>query len=184
MGHPGKACGPRVDFAVTKMMQRGLKRFVMIGAAIGLMAGASARADTPKPAPSACPRGPVSIYFATGDVTPSPQTQAVLGKVSETAGDCAADRFDIVAHVDAAEGEHALALALDRLKLVADELVLLGLPASQIRVATDTPDPDRRASVGHRQIDIRFWKGEDAPAREDAGANRAPAIVAPPSNEI
>ena len=169
---------------VTKMIQRGLRRFAVISAAIGLITGTTVEAETPSPAPSSCPRGPVSVYFATGDVMPSPQTQAVLGKVRETAGECAAARFDIVAHVAAAEGEHALGLALERLKLVADQLVLLGLPASQIRLATDTPDTDRRADVGHRQIDIQFWKREDAPAREDAGADRARVSTAPRPNQI
>jgi hypothetical protein len=169
---------------VTKMMQRSLKRTVMICAAIGLMAGAAGHADTPPPLPTSCPRGPVSIYFASGDITTSPQTQAVLGKVREVAGECAADRFDIVAHVDAAEGEHALGLALERLKLVADQLVALGLPAAQIRVATDAPDTDRRADVGRRQLDIEFGKRGETPAREDAGADHTRVIMVTRPNEI
>ena len=156
----------------------------MTGAAIGVMAGAAVHAETPPPAQSSCPRGPVSVYFATGDVVPSPQTQAVLGKVRETAGECAADRFDILAHVDAAEGEHALGLALERLKLVADQLVALGLPAGEIRLATDTPDTDRRADVGRRQIDIQFWKREEAPSPEAAGADRARVVAAFHASEI
>jgi hypothetical protein len=168
------------------MGQRGLKHVVMLGAAIGLIAGAAGHAETPSPGAnaSACPRGPVSIYFSTGDVTPSPQTQAVLSKIRETAGECAADRFEIVAHVDAAEGEHALALALERLKRVADQLVSLGLPAAQIRLATDPPDTDRSADIGHRQMDIQFWKREETPERKDAGADRRRVTTAPRPNEI
>lgn len=156
----------------------------MIGAAFGLMAGAAAHADTPASPPSSCPRGPVSIYFSTGDITASPQTQAVLGKVRETAGECAADRFDIVAHVDAAEGEHALALALERLKLVVEQLVSLGLPAGQIRLATDAPDTDRRADVGRRQLDIQFWKRDEARAPENAEASHPRVITLDRPNAI
>lgn len=180
----GYAIDP-VTVRVTKMIQPGSRRSALICATLGAVAGAAmAHAETPAAGPGACPRGPISIYFAAGDVIPSPQTQAVLGKVRETAGECAADRFDIVAHVDSAEGEHALALALERLKLVADQLVALGLPASQIRLATDAPDEDRRVDVGRRQIDIQFGRRADASTREDAGANRTPAIPNPLSIEI
>jgi hypothetical protein len=158
------------------MVQRRLKQIVVICAAVGLMAGAASHADTPA-APTACPRDPVSVYFAAGDITASPQTQAVLGKVKEAAGECAADRFDIVAHVDAAEGDLALALALERLKSVADQLVALGLPAMQIRVATDTPDVDHRTDVGRRQLDIQFWKQGERAVREDAGADHLRVIL-------
>jgi hypothetical protein len=166
------------------MMQPGGKRLVVIGAAIGWLAGMAAYADSPAAPPSACPRGPVSIYFPAGEATVSPQTQAVLGKVRETAGECAADRFDIVAHVDAAEGQHALGLALDRLKLVAERLVALGLPVGQIRLATDTPDADRRADVGRRQLDIQFWKREETRAPENAEASRPRVIILSHPNEI
>ena len=44
-----------------------------------------------------CPPTPVSVYFASGEVTASPQTQALLGKIRQTATSCQPDRIDLVA---------------------------------------------------------------------------------------
>ena len=118
-----------------------------------------------------CPIGPVSIYFAAGDVTPSPQSRAVLDKIREAADTCASDQIEVVAHVDIGEGEGALRFALKRLQLVSDQLVALGLPAARIRTATDAPDVDQRTDVGRRQIDILFGHAPDATPPDDANGS-------------
>ncbi len=169
-------------------------RSAAIIAAIGLLAGSSsfASAQAPGSAKGAhqhpgqhpglnasqtanqteCPIGPVSIYFAAGDVTPSPQSRAVLDKICEAADTCAADQIEVVAHVDTGEGEGALRFALKRLQLVSDQLVALGLPAARIRTATDAPDVDQRTDVGRRQIDILFGRAVDATPPDDANGRR------------
>lgn len=116
---------------------------------------------------TACPRGPVSIYFASGDVTASPQTRALLGKVGETIGSCQPDHVDLVARVridargDIAEGDSAMAIALERLTLVADDLVAHGLPADRIRVSALAAEPGEAPPLN--QVEIVFRKDGDTP---------------------
>lgn len=116
---------------------------------------------------TACPRGPVSVYFASGDVTASPQTRALLGKVGETVGSCQPDHVDLVArvHIDAhgdiAEGDSAMAIALERLTLVADDLVAHGLPADRIRVSALAAEPGEVPPLN--QVEIVFRKDGDTP---------------------
>ena len=58
---------------------------------------------------SACPGAPLSLYFASGDVTASPQTDVLIGRIGETATTCQADRIDLIAHIDAtADGDRAV----------------------------------------------------------------------------
>lgn len=148
----------------------------LLGSA-GAVALAQAPADAAQLSGAECPVGPVSIYFASGDVTPSPQSRAVLDKIRHAADACATDQIEVVAHVDAAEGPGALRFALQRLQLVSDRLVALGLPATRIRTATDAPDSDQRTDVGRRQIDIMIGRPEDrAPAVPADAPRRAPPI--------
>ena len=87
-------------------------------------------------ADSACPRRPLSIYFASGQSTASPQAQALITKIGETATTCQPDRVDLIARINTAvDGQRALAVALERLNTVAADLVSHGLPADHIRVA-------------------------------------------------
>lgn len=115
----------------------------------------------------ACPRGPVSIYFASGDVTASPQTRALLGKVGETAGSCQPDHVDLVARIhvndrdSVAEGDSALAIALERLSLVADDLVAHGLPSDRIRISAVAAEPGQSPPMN--QVEIVFRKDGEAP---------------------
>ncbi len=130
-------------------------------AAMGLATSAAAQAI-----PSACPGTPLSIYFASGEATASPQTRVLILRIGETAANCGADRIDLVAHISAADGARAVAVALERLNKVASELVAQGLPADRIRVAARAPEQGERVA-GPDQIDVLIRKAE-ATGREPA----------------
>ncbi|MDP3738687.1 MAG: hypothetical protein Q8R02_14925 [Hyphomonadaceae bacterium] len=135
--------------------------FVCVATGIHLVSAASAVAQS---APdTSCPRAPLSIYFASGDVTASPQAQELLGRIGETVTSCAPDRIDLIAHIDASvDGARAVTVALQRLNMVAGDLVARGLPADRIRVAARAPEAGEPV-VGPNQINILFRKAEPAP---------------------
>lgn len=120
-----------------------------------------AGADTPS---SPCPRGALSIYFASGDVTASAEAEKLLGKILEAATLCQPDRIDLVAHVDvAAEGPRALALSLERINLIAGELMTTGLAADRLRVTAQAADPGETPGGRLHQVDVVFRKLSDPP---------------------
>lgn len=149
------------------MMQRVVNLVVL-----GLVAcfGASlARAETPS---AQCPAAKVSVYFAPGDTAASPQSEALIGRVSEAVTSCAPDTVYLLAHVDHSEGEGALSLALQRLERITRELVARGLSADRIRTATGAPRTDA-ADVALRQVDILVSKQPIDSEADDPPPSRA-----------
>lgn len=121
---------------------------------------ATAVAEKPE---ASCPRSPVSIYFASGDVTGSPEAHALLVRVGDTATRCEADTIDLIAHIDPqADGDRAVTVALERLNKIARDLIARGLPAGRIRIAARAPEPGEPVA-GPNQINIVIRKSEDAP---------------------
>lgn len=155
--------------------------FASVAAGISLFCAASASAQS---APEAsCPRSPLSIYFASGDVTASPQTQELLGRIGETVSACAPDRIDLIAHIDATvDGAQAVTVALQRLSMVAADLVARGLSADRIRVAARAPEAGEPV-VGPNQINILFRKSE-TPADPKPTPVSQPPVRTVPSQAI
>jgi hypothetical protein len=151
-----------------------------------LVAGGAVSAADPVPdqgrsldkaSQSACPRGPVSIYFSEGQSAASTESEELLVRVGKTAVDCHPVRVDLIAHLDPTEGDTALQLALDRLHVVSRELAAHGLPPLSIRVATEDPSQNLTGGVTGRQVDIHF-RSTIAPVGSDGPV--APAkLVAP-----
>lgn len=152
-------------------MRRPIRPLAFFGfSAALLLAGVSASAQT-RTSPSeyvSCPRARLSIYFASGESTASPEALALIGRIGETAANCQPDGIDLVARVDSrVDGDRALALALARLSEVADDLVEQGVSIERIRVAAQASGGTASAIS---QIDILFRKS----------ASEAPAEVAAP----
>jgi outer membrane protein OmpA-like peptidoglycan-associated protein len=140
--------------------------WLRIGTALALAASAvpvSVGQSADSAAAEACPRGALSVYFASGETTATPQAEALLGKIRETASQCRPDRIDLVAHIDMGEeGDRAVELSLERVNLIAGELVAAGLPADRIRIAAQRSDDPIWQTSGLRQIDVVFRKAEAA----------------------
>jgi hypothetical protein len=156
--------------------------FISLSSAIGI---ADAQVASALPAAAAsCPRGPVSIYFAAGETTASPQAQALLGKIGETVGICQPDRIEVVARVfvdengQDDEGDMAMSLALKRLSLVADDLMARGLPADRIHVSALAAAPGTSPGPGLHQIEILFQKDGDLPDPPTASERVVPSVKA------
>jgi outer membrane protein OmpA-like peptidoglycan-associated protein len=144
---------------------------LVIAAAGFFLAPATASAQTAQAAEASCPRAPVSVYFASGDVTGSPEAQALLVRIGDTAARCEADTIDLIAHIDPqADGDRAVTVALERLNKIARDLIARGLPAGRIRIAARAPEPGEPVA-GPNQINVVIRKSEDAP----------PASPQPPS---
>jgi hypothetical protein len=136
-----------------------------LSVALPAIAMLAAQASAEAPVSTYCPRGPVTVYFASGVATATPQVEALIGKISDTAASCEADRIDLVAHIDPGiDGEGAASVALERLKLMMRDLVARGLPVDRIRFAAQAPvegEPAARFS----QVDVMFRKADiDDPA--------------------
>lgn len=146
--------------------------------AVLALSGTGAGAQT-VPASSeyaSCPRGRLSIYFASGDTTASPQALVLIDRVSETASSCHADGIDLVARVDTrVDGENAMSLALARLNAVSADLVAKGVPVERIRVAAQAA---KGPSAPLIQIDVLFRKTSET-VDDVAGPPPAPERVAP-----
>jgi len=116
-----------------------------------------------------CPRARLSIYFASGETTATPEALTLIGRIGETAANCQPDGIDLVARVDSrVDGDRALALALARLAEVADDLVEQGISVERIRVAAQASGGTVSAI---NQIDVLFRKSV---------AEVADDVVAPP----
>jgi outer membrane protein OmpA-like peptidoglycan-associated protein len=133
-------------------------RVVCAVAGLGAVSGGAA-AQT---ASDSCPPAPLSIYFASGDIKASPQTEALIVRIGDTATRCQADTIDLVAHIDfKVDGERAVTIALERLAKVAHDLVARGLPADRIRVAARAPMKGEPVA-GPNQINVLIRKSEGA----------------------
>jgi outer membrane protein OmpA-like peptidoglycan-associated protein len=133
---------------------------VCAAAAAAQVVDADASADT-------CPRNALKIYFASGDVNASPQAEALIGKIGETATSCGPDHLDLVAHFDSGvDGERAVSVALERLARVADDLVAQGISPDRIRVAARAVKAGEAATASLNQIDVLFRKADAEPAIE------------------
>jgi hypothetical protein len=157
-------------------MRRTFTRLAFLGfSAVLLLSGAGAGAQT-RVSPSeyvSCPRARLSIYFASGETTATPEALALIGRISETAADCQPDGIDLVARVDSrVDGDRALALALTRLSEVADDLVEQGIQVERIRVAAQASGG---AASAITQIDVLFRK---------SAVEVPDDVVAPPTNSI
>lgn len=142
-----------------------LRKMGLVIAAAGLVlapASASAQKSAQAASETSCPRAPVSIYFASGDVTGSPEAEALLVRIGDTAARCEADVIDLIAHIDPqADGDRAVTVALERLNKVARDLIARGLPTGRIRIAARAPDPGEPVA-GPNQINVVIRKSEDA----------------------
>ena len=143
-------------------------------AGVHLVAATGAMAQTASAVqPVSCPGAPLSIYFAAGDVSTSPQAQELIGRIGETAETCHADRIDLIAHIDAKDGQRAVTVALERLNRVAVDLVAQGLPADRIRIAARAPEVGEMVA-GPNQVNVLIRKSGEA-----AGAAPTTPAAAP-----
>jgi hypothetical protein len=152
-------------------------------AGIHLVSAGAAAAQTVEPATAAdaCPRNILKIYFASGDVNASPETEALIGRIGETASTCGPDNLDLVAHFDVSvDGDRAVSLALERLARVADDLVAQGISADRIRVAARAVKAGEAATASLNQVDVLFRKADTA---EASVAPQTP-VVRIPSDSI
>lgn len=161
------------SLAVTMMRIRGF-----IGAFGALvLSGAGVEAQTVSSASEyvPCPRGRLSIYFASGETAASPEAEALIGRISQTAAICQPDGIDLVARIDArVEGDRAVTLALARLAAVADDLIAQGVAVDRIRVAAQTTAATPASTLN--QIDVMFRKSGDT---ADVASPPAPTRTAP-----
>jgi hypothetical protein len=157
-----------------------LRKIGLVVAAAGLfLLPASAGAQTSSASEASCPRAPVSIYFASGDVTGSPEAHALLVRISDTATRCKADMIDLIAHIDPqADGDRAVTVALERLNKIARDLIARGLPAGRIRIAARAPEPGEPVA-GPNQINVVIRKSEDAPPASPPPPSRLTQPVTP-----
>ena len=148
-----------------------------LAAGIHLVSAGAAAAQTVDPAAAsdACPRNILKIYFASGDVSASPETEALIGRIGETASACGPDNLDLIAHFDVrVDGDRAVSLALERLARVAEDLVAQGISADRIRIAARAVKAGEAATASLNQVDVLFRKADPA----DALADPRPAPVA------
>jgi hypothetical protein len=156
-----------------------IRTYFLLMASVGLVvfafAFSGADAQTSAATSASCPRGALRIYFASGGVTASPQAQALMGKIGETATSCQPDRIDLVAHFDpSADGERAVAVALERLSTVAADLVSQGFSADRIRVAAQAVKASEVPVGRLNQVDVLFRKASETPDGSDEPAPAAP----------
>lgn len=157
------------------LMRRPLSHLAILGfSAVLLISGSGAGAQT-RTSPSeyvSCPRGRLSIYFASGETTATPEAVTLIGRIGETAANCQPDGIDLVARVDSrVDGDRALALALARLSEVADDLVEQGVSVERIRVAAQASGG---GASSINQIDVLFRKSPTETADE---------VAAPPTSQ-
>jgi hypothetical protein len=160
-----------------------LRKICLVFAVAGfVLAPANATAQTSRTATeTSCPRSPVSIYFASGDVNGSPEALALLVRLGDTAARCEADTIDLIAHIDPkADGDRAVTVALERLNKVARDLIARGLPAGRIRIAARAPEPGEPVA-GPNQINVVIRKSEDAPP---AASTPSPSMPVTPAYSI
>ena len=152
---------PQAPLSIVTMMR--IRGFIGAFGAL-VLSGAGAQAQTVSSASEyvSCPRGRLSIYFASGEATASPEAEALIGRISETAATCQPDGIDLVARIDASvDGERAVTIALARLAAVADDLIAQGVPVERIRVAAQATGLPQASTLN--QIDVLFRKaGETA----------------------
>ncbi len=124
-----------------------------------------------------CPERPVSVYFSSGNMSASPETLTVLGRIGEAAQSCRPDHVDLVAYVNPGiEGDGALSLSLGRLDTIAKELAATGVPMPALRTATKHV---AEAGAGTLiQIDIVMRRSDQAtPAEDDIAPSRPRAAI-------
>ncbi|MFT3725561.1 MAG: hypothetical protein QM773_18480 [Hyphomonadaceae bacterium] len=143
-----------------------LSRILAVSTLFAISA-AGAFAQPPEAGPASasteatCPRGRLSIYYASGEAAASQPAEALIGLISEHALACKADGLDLIARIDSrVDGDGALSLALKRLNDVADELVARGVPADGIRVAAQAASSPAAPNIN--QIDVIFRKADPA----------------------
>ena len=140
------------------------------------MAGAGAQTVSSASEYVSCPRGRLSIYFASGETTASPEAEALISRISETAANCQPDGIDLVARIDArVDGEHAVTFALARLAAVADDLIAQGVAVDRIRVAAQSNGISPGSTLN--QIDVLFRKA--AETADDVASPPASVRTAP-----
>lgn len=155
-------------------------RYTLAFATIASVALGSAAAETLSEDLQPCPTGAVSVYFAPGANLPSDETIDLINRVGEVASGCDADGVDIVAWVDPAEAEGAMALALDRLKLVAAHLGESGLAADRMRVGARVQAGPARIGPAARNVRI-IIRDRNAVQRTDTPPpTRVPETVTSP----
>jgi hypothetical protein len=146
-----------------------MRLLLLSSLAAGLMAVAPAGAQTkPSANPVSCPRGVVKIYFASGDVAASPQAQALIGKIGETASSCEPDHIDLVTRFDpSVDGDRAVAIALERLSAVVADLVSQGISVGRIRISAQAVKAGEYPAGHLNQVDVLFRKAGETPEEAD-----------------
>lgn len=141
-----------------------MRRLLFASLAAGLLASIPAQAQTDASDTSAsCPRDVVKIYFATGDVTASPQAQALIGKIGETANSCEPDHIDLVTRFDpGADGDRAITVAFERLSTVVTDLVSRGISVDRIRISAQAVKAGEYPAGHLNQVDVVFRQTGEA----------------------
>jgi hypothetical protein len=142
---------------------------------------ASAQTEPADAEAQSCPRGRTSIYYASGEATPSEEAQSLIQRVSDNASACQPDGIDLVTRIDTrVDGDKAVSLALQRLGSVAEDLVARGFPSDRIRVAAQAANEFAPPGLG--EVEVIFRKAKEA--ADDVAApptTAAPARGAPDS---
>ncbi len=155
-------------------------RHTLAIAAFTLTWAAPCLAESAVEGASSCPTGAVSVYFAPGESLASVETVDLIGRVGEVATECNADGVDLVAWVDPAEGQAAMSLALDRLKLVSQRLSDSGLASGRMRVGARVQVGPERTGPGARNVRI-ILRDSDAMTRTETAPAETPRkpVIAP-----
>jgi hypothetical protein len=160
--------------AVTMMRIPGL--IGAFGALVLCEVGAGAQTVSSASEYVSCPRGRLSIYFASGETTASPEAEVLIGRISETAANCQPDGIDLLARIDArVDGERAVTLALARLSAVADDLIAQGVAVERIRIAAQTAGSGSGSTLN--QIDVLFRQSRQT--ADDVAIQPTPVQKAP-----
>ena len=140
------------------------RTFLLTSLAAGLMAFAAEAQTLSSVGPISCPRGAVKIYFATGDVAASPQAQALIGKIGETATSCEPDHIDLITRFDpGADGDRAITVALERLSTIVADLVSRGISVDRIRISAQAVKTGEYPAGHLNQVDVLFRKAGEGP---------------------
>lgn len=130
-----------------------------------------------------CPAGAVSVYFAPSESAASSETNELIARVGDLAASCDAGGVDVIAWIDPSEGQSGMMLALDRLRLVAEQLVQSGVKAERMRVGASLQDQTAPAGPAARNVRIILREGA-AVKRADSPPPLVPQRVAPSPNAI
>ena len=140
-------------------------------AGICLLAAIGAGAEAPQTA-STARAASVTIYFASGAATATPQVQALIGKIGDTAASCEADRIDLIAHIDpGVDGESAASCRAGAPEAV-DQGSRGAGPAGRAYPVCGPAAIEGAPTAGFNQVDVAVPQGGSARDRARASPHR------------